>query len=61
MTRSETSSAGVLAVGLARARPDGLEQRREEVGVVVGELALDDRGDALEAHARCRRRARAAE
>ena len=42
---------GVLAVGLARPAADRLEEGCEEVGVVVGELALHDRRHPLEAHA----------
>ena len=41
----------VAAVGLAGALRDRVEERREEVGVVVRELALDDGRHALEAHA----------
>ena len=50
--------AHVLVAELARVRArasrrlDGIEQRREHVGVVVGGLVLQDGGDALEAHAR---------
>src|SRR4029079_2780997 len=39
------------AVGLARALSDRLEDRREEIRVVVRDLPLDHRGDALEPHA----------
>jgi hypothetical protein len=45
---------GIVSAGAVRpsgALTDGLEDRREEVRVVVRELALDHRGDALEAHA----------
>ena len=43
---------GVVSVGLPGAAAHRREQRREEIGVVVGELALDDGRHALEAHAR---------
>ena len=42
----------VGAVALAARRGDEPEQRREQVGVVVALLPLDDGGQALEAHAR---------
>jgi len=41
----------VLEVGLAGELGDGLDEGHEDVGVVVGRLALDDGDDALEAHA----------
>ncbi len=44
------------AVSPAGAIADGGQDGREEVRVVVGELALDDGRDALEAHARVDRR-----
>src|SRR5688500_12199578 len=43
-----------LALGLVRAsdpRRDRVEDRREEIALVVGIPALDDRGDPLESHA----------
>ena len=46
------------AVRPAGALADRVEDRREEVGVVVRELALDHRRDALEAHAGVDRRRR---
>ncbi len=51
MTRIETSSPGVHAVGASGASGDRLEQGSEEVGVVVGALALHHGGEPLEAHA----------
>ena len=46
------------AVRLARQRGDAIDQRAQQVGVVVRELALHDRGDALEPHAGVDRRPR---
>ncbi len=46
------------AVGLARESRDALDQRREQVRIVVRHLALQDRGDALEPHAGVDRRPR---
>ena len=40
------------AVGAAGLLADGAQQRREQVGVVVRGLLLDDRDDPLQAHAR---------
>ena len=58
ITRIETSagSSDARAVAPAGALADRVEDRREQVGVVVRELALDHRGDALEAHAGVDRR-----
>ena len=60
ITRIETSdgSSSVAPVRPSGALADGVEDRREEVGVVVRDLALDHRGDPLEAHAGVDRRRR---
>ena len=42
---------GIGPVGHARPLRDGLDEGLEEVGVVIGELALHHGGDALQAHA----------
>ena len=42
----------ILAVALARERGDAADGGLEDVGVVVGFLALEDHAEALEAHAR---------
>ena len=51
MTRSEMSVAATRAVLHAGEFRGHLDERGEQIGVVVVELALDHRGDALEAHA----------
>ena len=54
MTRIETSpgSSSVAPYAPAGAVADGSQDGREEIRIVVGELALDHRRDALEPHPR---------
>ena len=59
MTRIDTSGGSIVPpYGRPARSPIAVEERREQVGVVVRELALDDRRDALEAHAGVDRRRR---